>query len=268
MDRYVIIGNPVAHSRSPDIHARFAAQTGEVLDYGRLLAPLDAFEATARAFFESGGRGANVTLPFKIEAHAFADERTARALEAGAANTLVREGSRLRADNTDGAGLARDLVDNLGLALRGARVLLLGAGGAARGVVAPLLALGPGELVVANRTEDRALELAERFRAKGRVCGIALSAIAGPFDLVINATSTSTHGEPLALPPGVLHAGTLAYDMAYGAAAGPFLAAARERGARTSDGLGMLVEQAAESFEIWRGKRPATAPVIAALRAA
>ncbi len=268
MDRYVVIGNPVAHSRSPDIHARFARQTGEEIAYERLPAPLGQFDRVAREFFARGGRGANVTLPFKVDAFAFATERTARAELAGAVNTLAARESGILGDNTDGAGLVTDLTANLGVALEGRRVLLLGAGGAARGVVAPLLAEHPARLVIANRTRSRALELAARFASLGPVEGTGLAGLAGGFDLVVNATSSSTHGERLELPAGVLRAGVVAYDMAYGPAARAFLDPARAAGARAEDGLGMLVEQAAESFRLWRGKRPRTAPVIAALRAA
>lgn len=267
MDRYVVIGNPIAHSRSPEIHARFARETGEAMAYERMLVEPGDFARAAAAFFAGGGRGANVTLPFKMDAFAFAGEHTARAREAGAVNTLaVRDGAVL-GDNTDGAGLVRDLTANLGLALRGRRILLLGAGGAARGVVGPLLALAPAALVVANRTPGRALALASAFAAAGPIEGAALDAMGGGYDLVVNATSSSTRGEPLALPPGTFAPGALAYDMAYGPAAAPFLEAARRAGARASDGAGMLVEQAAESFFLWRGKRPGTAGAIAALRA-
>ncbi len=268
MDRYVVIGNPVAHSRSPDIHARFARETGEDIAYERLLAPLGQFDRVARDFFAQGGRGANVTLPFKVDAFAFATERTARAELAGAVNTLAAREGGILGDNTDGAGLVTDLTANLGVALEGRRVLLLGAGGAARGVVAPLLAERPARLVIANRTRPRALELAARFASLGPVEGAGLDGLAGGFDLVVNATSSSTHGERLELPAGVLREGVVAYDMAYGPAARAFLDSARAAGARAEDGLGMLVEQAAESFRLWRAKRPRTAPVIAALRAA
>ena len=268
MDRYVVIGNPVAHSLSPDIHARFARATGEALAYERLLVEPGDFARAARGFFAAGGRGANVTLPFKVEAFDFAQERTPRAEQAGAANTLAARGAVVLGDNTDGAGLVRDLTANLGLELAGKRILLVGAGGAARGVVGPLLALSPAMLTVANRTSERAKELALRFRHAGPVEGVGLDAMGEGFDLVVNATSTSTRGETLALPGGVFAAGATAYDMAYGAAARPFLDRARAAGARTSDGLGMLVEQAGESFYLWRGQRPDTAGVIAALRAA
>ncbi|MDH5265062.1 MAG: shikimate dehydrogenase [Betaproteobacteria bacterium] len=268
MDRYVVIGNPVAHSLSPEIHARFAQATGERLDYARLLVAPGGFARAAREFFASGGRGANVTLPFKIDAYEFAQERTTRAEQAGAVNVLALRGTAILGDNTDGAGLVRDLTANLGLDLAGRRILLLGAGGAARGVLAPLLALNPAILVIGNRTPGRARELALRFRDAGPVEGVGLDAPGGDFDLVVNATSSSTKGESLALPGRLFAAGATAYDMAYGPAARPFLEFARAAGARGSDGLGMLVEQAAESFFLWRGKRPETAGVIAALRAA
>jgi shikimate dehydrogenase len=268
MDRYVVIGNPVAHSRSPEIHARFARQTGESIAYERLLVEPGDFARAAREFFASGGCGANVTLPFKVDAFALAQERTARAGQAGAVNTLATRGGAILGDNTDGAGLVRDLTANLGLVLAGARILLLGAGGAARGVAGPLLALSPAMLVIANRTRERARELARAFGAAGRVEGTGFEAMGEGFDLVVNATSASTRGEPLDLPAGLFARGATAYDMAYGAAALPFLEGARAAGARASDGLGMLVEQAAESFLLWRGKRPETAAVIAALRAA
>jgi shikimate dehydrogenase len=268
MDRYVVIGNPVAHSRSPDIHARFARETGDRISYERLLAPPGQFARLAREFFAQGGKGANVTLPFKGDAFELATERTARAGLAGAANWLAAKDGVIACDNTDGAGLVTDLVVNLGIAIGGRRVLLVGAGGAARGVVAPLLAEHPARLVIANRTKPRAIELAGRFASIGPAEGAGLDEIAGDFDVVVNATSSSTHGERLRLPDGVLHEGVLAYDMAYGPAARAFLDEARAAGARAEDGLGMLVEQAAESFRLWRGKRPRTAPVIAALRGA
>jgi shikimate dehydrogenase len=269
MDRYVVIGNPIAHSLSPEIHARFAEQTGESIRYDRMLVEPGGFARGAREFFAGGGRGANVTLPFKVDAFELADEKSERAARAGAANFLMTRGGRLFADNTDGAGLVVDLEGNLGFDVRGKRVLLLGAGGAARGVVAPLLERAPARLLIANRTPDRARALAQRFATLGRVEACALDAIAGgPFDLVLNATSTSTRGETLALPPDALAPATLAYDLAYGPGARAFVERAKGQGARAADGLGMLVEQAAESFMLWRGKRPQTAPVVAALRAA
>jgi shikimate dehydrogenase len=267
MDRYVVIGNPVAHSLSPAIHARFARALGDSLEYGTLAAPLDDFAAVARRFFDEGGRGANVTLPFKTNALRFAHEASDAACLAGAANFLACEGHRIRADNTDGVGLVTDLTGNLGLQVRGKRILMCGAGGAARGVIGPLLVLDPAAMVIANRTADRAVDLARQFARLGEVSAASLDAKpTHAFDLVINATSSSVHGEPLELPEGSVETGTLVYDMAYGKSAAAFLERARERGARTSDGLGMLVEQAAESYRMWRGKRPATAEVIAELR--
>lgn len=269
MDRYLVIGNPIAHSRSPEIHARFARQTGQSIAYERLLVEPGDFSRAAEAFFAGGGCGANVTLPFKAEAFAFAAARTDRARQAQAVNTLARgeEGS-IVGDNTDGAGLVRDLLANLGWPLAGRRVLLIGAGGAASGVVGPLLQQAPAELVVANRTVSRAEALAQRFAAAGVIRGVGLGPVDAPFDVVIHAASSSTRGEAPIVPAGAIDGQSCAYDMAYGAAATPFLALARAAGSRRlADGLGMLVEQAAESFLLWRGVRPLTAPVIDALRA-
>ena len=266
MDRYVVFGNPIAHSLSPAIHARFAAAEGEKLSYERALVPAGEFASHARRFFfEEGGLGANVTLPFKEEAFEFADERSERAKQAGAANFLARRGDRIIADNTDGAGLVADLTRNLELDLAGARILLLGAGGAARGAMGPLLASGPSSIVVANRTLARAEDLARRFGH--RVRAVPLDAIpAERFDLVINATSGTTRGDAFVVDPRLFRVATFGYDMAYGAAARPFVETAVAQGARAADGLGMLVEQAAESYFLWRGRRPATARVLAELR--
>ncbi len=268
MDRYVVIGNPVAHSLSPIIHAMFAAQAGDSLTYDRLLVERGEFMRAARAFFGEGGCGASITLPFKVDAFDFADARSDRATRAGAANFLMRRGDTIFADNTDGAGLVADLTRNLGVALHGKQVLLVGAGGAARGVLGPLLDAQVARVVIANRTVERARALAELFAASGRVEGCALDAIApAAFDVTLNATSASTHGESLRLPDAVFGPSTLAYDLAYGPAARAFIQHARALGALASDGLGMLVEQAAEAFALWRGKRPSTALVLAQLRA-
>lgn len=268
-DRYALFGNPVAHSLSPAIHARFAKQTGESIEYVAMEAPIDGFAAAANAFFASGGRGANVTLPFKVDAFRLAGRASDRARLAGAANFIAARTGGMEADNTDGAGLVADLQTNLGASVRGARVLILGAGGATRGIVAPLLALGPERLVIANRTPARAEALARQFTGLGPLAACALVRIEpGGFDLVINATSASVRGEALALSPEMFATGALAYDLAYGPAARAFLERARLAGAaRQSDGLGMLVEQAAESFALWRGRRPLTGPVLAELRA-
>jgi shikimate dehydrogenase len=271
-DRYAVVGNPIAHSKSPEIHAAFARQTGQDIDYSRLLAPVDGFRATVERFRAAGGKGVNVTVPFKLEAFDLADEVTQRAKDAEAANFLAFEDGRIRADNTDGAGLTRDILQNLGFGLANKRVLLLGAGGAAQGVLSPLLEHEPSILTIANRTVEKALRLAETYRRKAVaassvLCGLGFDELAGHhFDLVINATSTSLQGELPPLPADTFAADALAYDMMYGTALTPFLAFASAHGAKTSDGLGMLVEQAAESFLLWHGVRPETAPVIALLR--
>lgn len=271
-DRYVVIGNPIAHSKSPLIHAQFAEQTGEPFAYDRLLAPVDAFASTVRAFIADGGRGLNVTVPFKLEAHAFADRLSARAAAAGAVNTLkVEADGSITGDNTDGVGLVRDIEQNLGVRLAAKRVLLLGAGGAARGVVLPLIDAGVSEIVIVNRTASKAAELAASFGtsapSSSRVRGGGVELAVGVFDVIINATAGSLGGEVPAYGAASVGPATLAYDMMYGAQPTVFMQDAQARGARVADGLGMLVEQAAESFAIWRGVRPDSAPVLAHLRA-
>ncbi len=272
-DRYAVIGHPVAHSKSPFIHAAFAAQTGQALDYGRVECPLDGFERTVRAFAAEGGRGCNVTVPFKFEAARLAAEVSERARRAGAANVLRFDEGGWWADNSDGIGLVRDIEAGAGVPLAGARVLLVGAGGAAAGVLGPLLEARVAELVVANRTTEKARALVESHRGWAREQGAMLSAAAldAPgvaFDIVLNASASSLQGAGSPVPRTVLREGTLALDLMYGPAAEPFLAWAREAGAVARDGLGMLVEQAAEAFAAWRGVRPQTAPVLQALRAA
>ncbi len=262
-DHYAVFGHPIAHSKSPQIHAAFARQTGQDMTYEAILAPKDGFAASVAAFVAAGGRGANVTVPFKEEAFRLASRLSSRAERAGAVNTLVFDDGIL-GDNTDGAGLVADLARNLECALTGRRILLLGAGGAARGVIEPLLDQQPAALVIANRTVSRAQELAELFDRGVRACGF--DALDTPFDLVINATAASLAGELPPLSPSLFTPDTLAYDMMYGGDT-PFLSFARTHGAATADGLGMLVEQAAEAFWLWRGVRPDTAPVISALRA-
>ena len=267
MDRYVVIGNPVSHSLSPRIHALFSKQLGETLEYSTLLAPPGDFVACAKTFFDGGGRGANVTLPFKIDALRFASKASDRARLAGAANFLASRSGTIEADNTDGAGLVADLAKNLKIEISGSRMLILGAGGAARGVIAPLLAQRPSRFVIANRSIEKARDLAAHFASLGALEAAPLDAIPeGGFDIVVNATSTSVQGAALRLPRHVMTAHGFAYDMAYGKPAHAFLEHARASGMRAADGLGMLVEQAAESFELWRGKRPDTAPVLAGLR--
>jgi shikimate dehydrogenase len=265
-DRYVVIGNPVAHSRSPWIHARFALQTGEDIVYEPLLAPLDGFAATVAAFRAAGGRGANVTLPFKEEACVLSTQLSERARAAQAVNTLIFSEAGIRGDNTDGYGLVRDLTANLGVGVEGRRILLAGAGGAARGVLLPLLGERPSALVIVNRDVEKARALARGF-AGVSACGYA--DLAGErFDLVINATSAGLSDSALPLPRGILLPGSLAYDMVYGRDTAFMRQARADGAARTVDGLGMLVEQAAESFFLWRGVRPETAPVLSVLRAA
>jgi len=270
-DRYAVFGNPISHSQSPRIHALFAAQTGQDMSYEAILAPLDGFAAALRQFAEAGGKGANVTVPFKEEAFRLATTRTPRAQAAGAVNTLSFDGETVEGDNTDGAGLVRDLKANLGCDIAGRRVLLLGAGGAARGVILPLLEEKPAELVIANRTEEKAFRLALEFAGRADILpeGCGFAHLAGrAFDLVINATSTGLSDSALPLPPRLFAPKSLAYEMVYGRET-PFMKQARAEGApglRVADGLGMLVEQAAEAFRLWRGRRPATGPVLVALR--
>ena len=271
-DRYAVFGNPIAHSKSPRIHAAFAAQTGQSLTYEALLAPLDGFARAVAEFRHAGGRGANVTVPFKEQAHALCDHLSARAEAAGAVNTLTFSEDGVWGDNTDGIGLVNDLVGNLGFALAGRRILLMGAGGAARGVVLPLLEQAPSEVFIVNRTAAKAVELARHFNGPGSRHGAAglrgggYEELSGRYDLVINATAASLAGDLPPLPAGLFAEGALAYDMMYGKDT-PFLAFAAGEGARGADGLGMLVEQAAEAFFLWRGARPATKPVIDLLRA-
>ena len=270
-DRYAVVGNPIAHSKSPDIHAAFARETGQDLTYERLLAPLDGFVETVAQFQRAGGRGLNVTVPFKLEAFALAQEHSPRALSAGACNTLAWRGTHWFGDNTDGAGLVRDLDVNLGIALGGHDVLVLGAGGAARGILAPLLGVNPRSLTISNRTADKALELARAFAALGPIRALSPAAVAGThFDVVLNATSSSLATAGAGLPPwpGTIFVGVaLAYDLMYGNEPTAFERWAHANGAaRVADGFGMLLEQAAESFLIWRGVRPETAPVYALLR--
>ncbi|HSI60675.1 MAG TPA: shikimate dehydrogenase [Ideonella sp.] len=271
-DRYAVLGNPVAHSRSPAIHAAFAAASGEAVEYGRVLAPLDAFEATLRAFVAEGGRGCNVTVPFKFDAFALCPRRGERATLAQAANVIRFDAEGWWADNTDGVGLVRDIEQNAGLPLAGRRVLLVGAGGGAAGALGPLLAARPAELVLANRTLAKAEALAERHAGWARAHGVRLRAsglgeVGEAFDVVVNASATSLGGAAVPVAASVLRPGTLALDMMYGPAAAPFLAWASAHGAVGRDGLGMLVEQAVEAFFVWRGVRPAGAPVLALLRA-
>ena len=267
--RYAVIGHPIEHSRSPQIHTAFAAQLGHALTYERLLGDLDDVETEIRAFFAAGGAGLNVTVPFKERAFALAERHSPGAQRAAAVNTLLPDAEgRLVGHNTDGPGLVTDLCSNHGLALQGARVLLLGAGGAARGVLLPLLEQAPVALFVANRTASKARELAALFADAGAIEGGGFDALpAEPFDLIINATAAGLSDQVPPIPGRALRPGGWTYDMMYGAAPTAFVRWGRAHGAgQALDGLGMLVEQAAEAFALWRGVRPQTAPVIAALR--
>jgi shikimate dehydrogenase len=267
-DHYAVIGNPIAHSRSPAIHAAFAAQTGQDMVYTRLLAPLDGFEVVLNRFRAEGGRGVNVTVPFKETAWQLAEHISPRAQQAQAVNTLSFTERGVEADNTDGAGLVNDLSGNLGFALAGKRILLMGAGGAARGVTAALLAEAPLQLVIVNRTVTRAELLVQQFSALGPVSACDYAALGGQsFDCVINATSASLHHDSIELPQTLFSAHSLAYDMMYASKPSAFMTFARQYGAtRCVDGLGMLVEQAAVAFSIWRGVMPDTQPVLKLLR--
>jgi shikimate dehydrogenase len=271
-DRYAVIGHPVSHSLSPAIHAMFAEQTGQHLAYAKLPAPRDGFARTASDFFAGGGSGLNVTVPFKQEAAGWVDLLEGAAREAGAVNTISLESGQTKGFNTDGLGLVRDLTVNHGLSISGARVLVVGAGGATQGVVRPLIALGPQALTVANRTVSKAAELVGSLGSaagRARVAACAPEAATGPFDLVINATSAGLEGHGEVVPADAA-AGAVCYDMVYSTGAGAATAfcewALGVGAVRAIDGLGMLVEQAAEAFLIWRGVRPDTAPVIDALR--
>jgi shikimate dehydrogenase len=265
------MGNPVEHSKSPWIHARFAALTGEPVEYGKRLIGLDEFPAAVRAFIAEGGKGCNITVPFKFQAASLVDHRSARAALADACNILSFRDGSITGDNTDGIGLVKDLEHNAGVQLAGREVLLLGAGGAAAGVLGPLIEAGPARIVLANRTLAKAQALVERHATLAAAHGVKLLAcgldeVPGTFDVLINGTASSLGGGGVPVDARVLKPGALAYDMMYGPAAQGFLQWAREHGAMGRDGLGMLVEQAAEAFLIWRGVRPPSGQVLAELR--
>jgi len=271
LDRYAVLGNPVAHSRSPAIHAAFAAAAGQAMHYERVLAPRDGFEATLRAFAADGGRGCNVTVPFKFEAFQLCPRHTDRAALAQAANVVRFDADGWWADNTDGVGLITDIEHNAGQPIAGQRVLLIGAGGASAGVLGPLLQARPAEVVVANRTVERAQSLCDRHQAlagaqSAELRATGLTDAGSRFDIVLNASASSLAGDVVPVPDSVLREGSLVVDLMYGPAAAGFLRWAEAHGARPRDGLGMLVEQAAEAFALWRGVRPATASVLTMLR--
>ncbi len=269
MDRYVVAGNPVEHSQSPFIHTEFARQTGQALEYGRVLWPLDSFADSVQALAASGAKGCNITLPFKFDAFRAAHRVTPRAALAQAANVLRFDADDWLADNTDGVGLVNDIEHNAGVSIAGKRVLLIGAGGAAAGVLGSLLAAHPNEIVVANRTLDRAQALVDRHLAVAGAVALRATVPAGcgtGFDIVVNASASSLHGAGVPVSHTALAPGALALDMMYGPLAQPFLDWATAHSSPGRDGLGMLVEQAAAAFELWRGVRPETAPVLSALR--
>ena len=272
MDLYRVIGNPVSHSQSPWIHTRFAALTGQTLQYDKQRVPVDGFVSAVQQFFAEGGRGCNVTVPFKFEAAALATQVSDRAQLAQAANTLTVQNGTVQADNTDGAGLVNDIQRNAGFDLAGRRILLIGAGGASAGVLAPLVQTQPASITVANRTVDKAHALVNRHTAlallqKTELLAQTLQGLEGDFDVIINATTSSLSGGAVPVAASTLKPGALAYDMMYGPAAQGFMTWAREHGAQPRDGLGMLVEQAAEAFVIWRGVLPPSQQVLAELRA-
>lgn len=267
-DRYAVVGNPISHSQSPLIHAEFARQLGQTIEYEKMLAPLDGFAATAQQFAAEGGKGLNITIPFKLDARQLATQLTARARAADAVNTLTFKDGEIFGDNTDGVGLVRDITENLDFPIEGKRILILGAGGAVRGVLLPLLEAKAASLTIANRTVSKAQDLARHFAPQGEIEALSYEALAGrKFDIIINGTSTSLNNELPPIPEGIFAEGSLAYDMVYSAGLTPFLKRGQiERAAMLADGLGMLVEQAAESFLIWRGVMPNTRPVMGVLR--
>jgi shikimate dehydrogenase len=265
MDSYAVIGNPVEHSLSPLIHQEFAKQTKQEMEYLKIEAPLNEFKKIIQQFIEQGGKGANVTLPFKEEAYALADEATDYAKQAKAANALLFENNhKIIANNFDGMGLIADLTNNHHYSLRQKRVLLLGAGGAARGIIMPLLEQAPSLLTIANRTKDKAIQLADEFQYQGEIKGIGLDELNNdPYDLIINSTSAGLTGNALQLPNTIITEQSWCYDIMYGKQGTPFLDWAQpHQPAKCLDGLGMLVEQAAASFYWWRGVYPETKPVL------
>ena len=268
VDRYAVMGNPIEHSRSPRIHSLFAEQTGQAIEYTAIQVDIGGFRQAVGNFSASGAKGLNITVPFKEEAWALVNDRSPRAEQAGAVNTIKIEGNQSYGDNTDGIGLVNDLQNNLSYELRDKRILIMGAGGAARGIIAPILEQQPELMVIANRTPDKAAALASHFGELGKVQGGGYGQLAGlRFDIVLNATAASLKGEVPDLPEDLLADNALCYDLMYGAKPTAFLAWAADHDAsQISDGLGMLVEQAAESFYIWRGVRPDTQPVIQAIR--
>jgi shikimate dehydrogenase len=269
-DKYAVLGNPIAHSKSPQIHAEFAKQTHQQMSYEAILAPLDGFKHALQALLDTGYSGINITVPFKFQAYDACHQHTERAFVAGAVNTISFHCGHIAGDNTDGIGLVNDITINLKHALKGARILLIGAGGAAQGVLQPLVEAAPADIVIANRNVEKAGLMVQKLAIEQAICNISVlkfSALNQPFDVIINATSTGLTDTALPIPNSIFAKNCLAYEMMYGRET-PFMKQAKANGAQVSDGLGMLVEQAAEAFYIWRGVRPQTAPVIKLLRSA
>ncbi|WP_298499082.1 shikimate dehydrogenase [uncultured Maritimibacter sp.] len=264
-DRYAVLGNPLSHTKSPFIHGAFARQFGEDMSYEAIETPLQDFAATVATFRDAGGLGVNVTVPFKVEAFELADLPLEAAQICGASNALKFEGGKILAENFDGVGLVRDIAGNLGVPLAGARVLIAGAGGATRGAVAPFLDAGVESITIVNRTVGKGEAIRDRLSGRGRIDAVSYESVSGFYDIVLNSTTTSLTGAKPPLPESVFEGARLAYDLVYGKGLTPFLAEAQARGAQVADGVGMLVEQAAEAFDWWRGKRPDTAPVIETL---
>lgn len=267
--RYAVVGNPISHSKSPQIHSMFASQTKQNIEYSAILADIDGFSIAADAFFSGGGKGLNVTVPFKRDAFDYATRTTDRAAKARAVNTLVLEkDGTIVGDNTDGIGLLNDICSNLGWEIKSKKILILGAGGAVQGILQPLLDMHPQHIVIANRSVDRALTLAKRFSESGYLLGCALDMLDGQeFDVIINGTSVGLSGGNLSLPASLFGTHpTYCYDLMYGARPTTFMQKASQYGAITADGLGMLVEQAAEAFAIWRGVKPITKDIIKMMR--
>jgi len=262
IDRYAVIGNPIEHSKSPDIHLLFADQTGEVIHYEKILAEKDRFSETVNKFFADGGKGLNITVPFKNDACEFVDELTDYANHAGAVNTIyLDENNRYIGANTDGIGLLRDLKKSLRIQLENKKILIIGAGGATQGIVEPLLNEQPDQLIIANRTVSKADVIAEQFITFGEIQSCSLTDIPKqPFDIILHATSAGLHGENVSLPHEIISADTCCYDLLYSDHDTPFMQWAKQQQAgKVVDGFGMLLEQAAEAFYLWRGKRPDTA---------
>ncbi len=269
IDQYAVVGNPIAHSKSPQIHNIFAGQSSQQMEYTAMLSSEESFDQDLKDFFSSNGKGLNVTVPFKLRAFDFADQLSERAQQAGAVNTLILSEEGVRGDNTDGIGLVNDLKNNQSLVLKAKRILIIGAGGASRGVIAPLFLEQPESITIVNRTVSKAQGLSDTFSDLGNITALGFESLVEqePYDLIINASSAGLSGEAPAIPDSLSLSSTFCYDMVYSKDDTPFVAWAKQRGCQGAcDGLGMLVEQAAESFYLWRGERPNTAPVLKELR--